>query len=345
VNPVRRLRSSSRTPFLQVVKTAVAVVAAVLLCELLIRGPFPTFAAIAALLVVQPSINQSFVKGLERSAGVLLGVVLATGVHLLLGDAVWIVQLVVALRLTPTSATQVGISGMLVLTAGVVTPNYSADRILETVIGAVVALAVNAVIVPPVLLGPAHLAVARLARDTAAAFERIAVGLTEGWEHEQWDQALRQARALRAQHGRTEAALGSAQDSLAMNPRGGRHRTVLQRDVAVAEHLRVLVTRVTGMTRAIRDNTAPDLRADPMVGRIATEVARVGADVRRLGAQVESARLTPGELAEGPEEPELEHALTAPLAVVRPNSRHWVLIGALLEDVRRVREELLGEDD
>jgi uncharacterized membrane protein YgaE (UPF0421/DUF939 family) len=353
VNPVSRLRSSSRTPFLQVVKTAVAVVAAVLLCELVIRGPFPTFAAIAALLVVQPSINQSFVKGLERSAGVLLGVVLATGVHLLLGDAVWIVLLVVvlaillawALRLTPTSATQVGISGMLVLTAGVVTPHYSADRILETVIGAAVALVVNAVIVPPVLLEPAHLAVARLARDTAAAFERIAVGLTEGWDTDRWHAALLQARALRQQHARTDAALTSARDSLTMNPRGGRHRTILERDVAVTEHLRVLVTRVTGMTRAVRDNTAPDLRADPMVGRIATEVARIGADVRRLGAQVESTRLTPGELAERPEEPEVEHALTAPLEVVRPNSRHWVLIGALLEDVRRVREELLGEDD
>ncbi|WNY33901.1 aromatic acid exporter family protein [Curtobacterium flaccumfaciens] len=138
MNPVARLRSSSRTPFLQVVKTAVAVVAAVLLCRLVIQGPFPTFAAIAALLVVQPSINQSFVKGLERSAGVVIGVVLATGFHLLLGDGVFVVLLVIvlailiawALRLTPTSATQVGISGMLVLTAGVVTPNYSADRIL-----------------------------------------------------------------------------------------------------------------------------------------------------------------------------------------------------------------------
>jgi len=353
VNPVARLRSTSRTPFLQVVKTAVAVVAAVLLCRVVIAGPFPTFAAIAALLVVQPSITQSFVKGLERSAGVLLGVVLATGAHLLLGDAVWTVLLVIvlailiawALKLTPTSATQVGISGMLVLTAGVVTPHYSADRIFETVIGAVVALVVNAVVVPPVLLGPAHLAVARLARDTAAAFERIAVGLTEGWERERWHEALLQARALRQQHARTEAALSAAQESLTMNPRGGRHRTILERDVAVADHLRVLVTRATGMTRAIRDTTAPDLIADPVVGSIATEVARIGADVRALGRQVESTELAPHEVGTGAPDAVVEHALTAPLAVVRPNSRHWVLIGALLEDVRRVREELLGEDD
>jgi len=358
VNPVARLRSSSRTPFLQVVKTAVAVVAAVLLCRLVIDGPFPTFAAIAALLVVQPSINQSFVKGLERSAGVVLGVVLATGFHLVFGDAVWVVLVVIvlaillgwAIRLTPTSATQVGISGMLVLTAGVVTPNYSADRILETVIGAVVALGVNAVIVPPVLLEPAHLAVARLARDTAAAFERIAIGLTEGWDADRWHQALLQARALRQQHARAEASLTAAGESLTMNPRGGRHRTILERDVAVTEHLRVLVTRVTGMTRAVRDNAAPDLRADPVVGSIATEVARIGADVRALSARVEATRLHHAERdgfvgAERDEPDAAEPALTAPLEVVRPNSRHWVLIGALLEDIRRVREELLGEDD
>lgn len=352
VNPVARLRSSKRTPLLQVVKTAVAVVAAVLLCRLLIQGPFPTFAAIAALLVVQPSINQSFVKGLERSAGVVLGVVLATGLHFLLGDSVWVVLLVIvlaitiawALRLTPTSATQVGISGMLVLTAGVVTPNYSADRVLETVLGAAVALVVNAAIVPPVLLRPGHLAVARLARDTAVAFERVAIGLTEGWDHDRWHEALLRARALRQQHAQAEASLGSAQESLTMNPRGGRLRTVLERDVVVAEHLRVLVTRVTGMTRAIRDNTAPDLRDDPMVGRIATEVARIGADLRALGAQVETTELAVTQdlhVGDDPHEP----ALTAPLAVVRPNSRHWILIGALLEDIRRVREELLGEDD
>lgn len=369
VNPVARLRSSSRTPLLQVVKTAVAVVAAVLLCQVVINGPFPTFAAIAALLVVQPSINQSFVKGLERSAGVVLGVLLATGLHFLLGDSVWVVLLVIvvailiawALRLTPTSATQVGISGMLVLTAGVVTPNYSADRILETVLGAAVALVVNAVIVPPVLLRPAHLAVARLARDTAVAFERVAIGLTEGWDHDRWHDALVRARALRQQHAKAEAALTSAQESLTMNPRGGRHRTILERDVVVAEHLRVLVTRVTGMTRAIRDNTAPDLRADPMVGRIATEVARIGADLRALGARVEApANGGPGVLDAGPGPGpdagagpgsgsgsglDAEPALTAPLEVIRPNSRHWILIGALLEDIRRVREELLGEDD
>jgi uncharacterized membrane protein YgaE (UPF0421/DUF939 family) len=345
VNPVAPLRQPHRTPFLQVVKTAVAAVAAWLLCTALLHTVFPIFAAVAALLVVQPSINQSFVRGLERSAGVVLGVVLATALHLLLGDSTLVVLTVIVLaillawtlRLTPTSSTQIPISAMLVLSTGATTPHYAFDRIIETMIGALVALAVNALVVPPVLLQPAHLAVTRLADDTAAAFERIAIGLTEGHDRTGWEAALVAARALRQTQARSDAALAAARESLTMNPRGGRHRTVLARDAEVAGHLSVIVTRVIGMTRAIRDTATPDLVADRTVGRITTEVTRIAADVRGLAARGE--RPTPTPSTAGHDEP----TLTAPVEVLRPNADHWILIGALLEDIRRIREELLGD--
>jgi hypothetical protein len=38
-------------------------------------------------------------------------------------------------------------------------------------------------------------------------------------------------------------------------------------------------------------------------------------------------------------------ALTTPLHVVKPHEEHWVLIGSLLEDLRRVREEIVGSPD
>lgn len=354
VNPVARLVTSSRSPLLQVVKTAVAVVSAVLLCAAILRGPFPTFAAIAALLVVQPSINQSFVKGLERSAGVVLGVLLATGLHLLLGNGTWVVLLVIvlaitlawALRLTPTSATQVGISGMLVLTAGAVSPAYSVDRIIETLIGAAVALIVNALIVPPVLVGPAHVAVVELVDAVADAFEHLAVGLTEDWDRDRWTDALIEARTLRQRQARANAAIAAGRESLTMNPRGGRQQAVLAQHAAVVGHLQTLVTRAIGMTRAARDNTAPGLAADPVVGRIATELARIAIDVRALGARTGAASVGAGRRGGEADaaRPDEGHApaLTAPIPVIRPNSEHWVLIGALLEDIRRVREELLG---
>ena len=69
------MRGTSRSPLLQVAKTSVAVIAAWLLSTLLLSQPLPIFAAIAALLVVQPSVNQSLAKGVERSVGVILGVV------------------------------------------------------------------------------------------------------------------------------------------------------------------------------------------------------------------------------------------------------------------------------
>ncbi|MBD8141007.1 hypothetical protein IFT36_10685, partial [Frigoribacterium sp. CFBP 13605] len=35
-------------------------------------------------------------------------------------------------------------------------------------------------------------------------------------------------------------------------------------------------------------------------------------------------------------------ALTSPVSVLRPDPDNWVLVGSLLEDLRRVREEIIG---
>jgi hypothetical protein len=37
-------------------------------------------------------------------------------------------------------------------------------------------------------------------------------------------------------------------------------------------------------------------------------------------------------------------ALTAPLVIRPPASTHWILIGSLMEDLRRIRGELVDED-
>ena len=52
------LRASTRAPILQVLKTSAAAVIAWLLAAIIVGQPLPIFAAIAALLVVQPSGNQ-----------------------------------------------------------------------------------------------------------------------------------------------------------------------------------------------------------------------------------------------------------------------------------------------
>src|SRR3546814_10071166 len=83
-------RAPRRGPLLQAVKSAVATIAAWLIAGWLVQGPPPVFAAIAALLVVQPSLNQSFTRATARSVGVIVGVVNASVPGILFGTHTWV---------------------------------------------------------------------------------------------------------------------------------------------------------------------------------------------------------------------------------------------------------------
>ncbi len=339
------LRVASRTPLLQVLKTSAAVILAWVLAALLLGEPLPIFAAIAALLVVQPSLNQSVSKGIERSVGVVVGVLIAYGAGLVFGRESWVVLAVIvvalllawALKLGPGSANQIPISAMLVLALGTSSPEYAIERVIETVIGALIALTVNIAIVPPVLLMPAHVAVHRLLREVAATLDHLAECLTEPVDDAELDLLLERARELREPRDRATAAVAVGRESLMLNPRKGRHRVVLEADEQLLSRLNVLVTRVVGMARALHDHYDSGLRDEPTVSGIGRELRRAAHDLRLLGRN-------PEELAESTATAEIP-ALTAPLSIAAPHPAHWVLIGSLLEDMRRVREVIIGESD
>lgn len=334
------VQASARLPLLQVAKTAAAAVAAWFLALLVFPDQVPVFASVAALLVVQPSVNQSFGKAIERSLGVLVGVLVALGAALLLGNESWLVLAAIvaslfvawALRLTPGSSVQIPISAMLVLSIGAATPAYAAARVVETMIGAAVGLLVNVIIVPPLLLGPARAAVLELGRRIAEELDRLAAALN-GRDGRDLDAALEAARGLRAFRQTAADAIRGGRESLTLNPRRSRYRDQLQRDVALLARLEPLVTQVTGMVRGVRDHWDPELAQDPTVLAIAEELRRAAHDLRLL---VEPAA-APERAAQEPP------ALTRPLVIAAPPPRHWILVGALLEDLRRVREEIVGD--
>lgn len=340
------LQTSSRSPLLQVVKTSIAAIASWLLCNLLLGQPFPIFAAIAALLVVQPSVNQSLTKGVERSIGVVAGVALAYGMGLLFGNSSWIVLAVIvislliawALKLGPGSTNQIPISAMLVLSIGAQTPDYAANRIIETIIGAVVALLVNVAIVPPVLLGPAHQAVSDLASGVGSVLDGLSDALSTPQKPAQRRALLEEARALRTLRDAALDRVSRAEESLSFNPRGGRHRAVLEHDRLFLTSLTALVTQVLGMARAVHDHYSDNLSSDPMVAAMAIELQRAAHDLRLLARRPVSG-------STGPEPPPVTAdlpALTAPLVVAKPSAENWILVGSLLEDLRRVREGIVG---
>ncbi|MDQ1128842.1 aromatic acid exporter family protein [Microbacterium sp. SORGH_AS_0888] len=329
-------RAPKRSSLLQVVKSAVATVAAWLVAGWVVQGPVPVFAAIAALLVVQPSLNQSFARAIERSVGVIAGVVVASLLGIAFGNGTWVILtaaaagllLAWAARMTPGTANQMAISGILVLALGPATPGYALDRVLETLLGAAIGFVVNVALVPPVAVAPARAAVTALGDELAASFRRLADGLETPRSRADLEELMLHARLLRPMRDKAAAALETAQESLTLNPRGGTHRADLAAQQRLLELYTPMITQLIGMTRTVYDGYAPDLAEEPSVRAIAEQLRRAAHDVELLD------RVDEGSV---PDEPP---ALTTPLQITQPSATHWILVGSLLEDLHRIHRGL-----
>ncbi|HWM15864.1 MAG TPA: FUSC family protein [Microbacterium sp.] len=334
-------RASQRSPILQVAKSAIATAAAWLLAGALLPGQPPVFAAIAALLVVQPSVNQSLTKAVERSIGVFAGVVIASILGILLGGGTWVtllatvVALLIAwvLKMTAGTANQVAISALLVLALGTATPSYAVDRVLETLIGAVMGLLVNLALVPPVAVAPARNAATALGDEVAHSLERLASALETPQTTAQLNGLLVEARLMKPMRDAADTAIAAATDSLSLNPRGRRHREELAAIQALLDRTGPIVTQTVGMTRAFCDHYDATIADEPAVQAIAEQLRRAAHDVR-LDVRRTDAATAPIAYASEPA------ALTAPLTIRAPSRDHWVLIGSMLEDLRRIHETL-----
>jgi uncharacterized membrane protein YgaE (UPF0421/DUF939 family) len=304
------LRVSRRIPLLQALKTSVAVVLAWVISQWLLPGELPIFAAMAAIFVVQPSVNQSLGRALERSLGVVGGVLVALAIGIMFGQDSWIVLaatvlcilLAWALKLSPGSANQIPISAMLVLTLGAATPTYARDRIIETILGAAIAVIINAVIVPPVLLTPAHDAVTRLTDEIAATFDRVANALLSPQKYADLETLMIQARLLRPMLAKAERAISQAEESLTLNPRQARHREVLDADTALYARVTSGTNRAGFLDRAGTRRSRPSA-AQRGAGPVGDPDGAGGGTARTHGAADDhdsaSAALDPDRRADG----------------------------------------------
>ena len=218
---------------------------------------------------------------------------------------------------------------MLVLALGTATPGYALDRVLETLLGAAIGLVVNLAIVPPLALDPARGRVAELTADTAAALDRLGDALLAPQNTASLAALLAEAREVRGAVAAAEQALGEARDSLALNPRGRRSREEVRELVDAVTRLSAITTQVTGMTRAFVDDYDVSTATDADVAAIAEQLHRAAHDLR-LGA--------PGALTDEPP------ALTRPLELRTAPPQHWVLIGSLMVDMRRIHDALAARE-
>lgn len=327
-------------PLLQTIKAAAAAIATWFICEALFADQIPIFGTIAALISVQENVNNSLTRGLERVVGVLLGVSVTLGAVLLFGQPSWLfiaalfVSLAVgwSLRMTNSSTNQIAITALLMIALGSGDANYGISRLTETAIGAVVGIAINALIVAPVSTSPVHAAINNLSFQAAEVLRGIAAALEKPKDPKQLDQLLINARSLHQDRAEVHHLLRSARESLKLNPRGTKFRAVLKADDELFQVLQPIVTQIVGMTRALYDHYDEELPFQTGVEGLADEMRRAAHDLELIS--------TTQVFDEG-EQP----ALTAPYTIAMPDKKHWVLIGSLMEDLRRIRERIVASHE
>lgn len=117
----------------------------------------PYFAPLAAILCLQVTVEESLWRGYQRVLGIVVGVVIADLTARYLGVHGWSIAALVLvgtglatwLRLGVQAIPQVGVSAMMVLTIGGNQHQYAAERVVDTLLGAGIAVLVNMLVLPP----------------------------------------------------------------------------------------------------------------------------------------------------------------------------------------------------
>lgn len=343
----------------QTFRSTIAAVISYVVALALSSEPAPLTAPLTALLVVQVTLYTTLTTSVRRVNAVVVGVVIAIGFSSLVGLTWWSLGLIILASLVigrfvkaGEFVPEVAISAMLVL--GVTTTRVAAtawDRVLETLIGAVVGLLFNMLFVPPVWVQPASEAIEALARRMRDLLLKLGAEVTGHTTVAEAAERLHEARQLDHDVVEVDAALRQAEDSLRLNPRvkeGLLSRVVLRTGLDTLEISAVVIRTVcrtlTDLAKARTDeplfseNIASALRE--LFGHMARAVESFAVLITtQVSANAEEAESQlVRELAASRESREVVAHLL--LDGVQQHPREWQLHGALLAEVDRILDEL-----
>ncbi|WP_217597697.1 aromatic acid exporter family protein [Cohnella sp. GbtcB17] len=258
---------------LQSFKSALACGLSWVLAVAVAPHSYPYFAPIAAILTLQVTVADSIQKGLYRIVGIVLGI----GISLLVGqwlsvNAVTVALVVLAglavsnaLRLNAQIGAQIGVSALLVLAFGN-TNGYAAYRILETLLGSAVAVAVNLALVPRDTTREALYAASGLGKRIAAVlrdYDEAVRGKRRP------AQVLEEARGLLLLIQRGNEATALARQSLKFVPLGRARRERVERVSAAMERLEHLSVQARGIARSLIELGEAAIRVPGLVPALA----------------------------------------------------------------------------
>lgn len=258
---------------LQTVKTALACGLSWLLAEAVMPHSNPYFAPIAAILTLQVTVADSIRKGMYRIVGIVVGI----GISLLAGQ--WLsvnagtIALVVlaglalsnAMRLNAQIGAQIGVSALLVLAFGNA-HGYAAYRILETLLGSAVAVAVNLALVPRDTTREALYAASGLGKRIASVLREYDEAMRG---KRRPAQVLEEARGLLLLIQRGNEATALARQSLKFVPLGRTRRERVERVSAAMERLEHLSVQARGIARSLIELGEAAIRVPGLVQALA----------------------------------------------------------------------------
>ena len=260
-------------------------------------------AALTAVVIVQVNVRASVRTALQRSAAVVVGVLMALAigdalsvnaftVALLVGVSLALTQLV--LRLPASAARQVPISVLVVLTTVAANPNQQGwQRAGEALIGATVGV-VMSLALPASRLVDGRQTVQRLGDGVCEVLQSMALGLQEPWSTDQttgWRRVSHTVRDRLVDQARE--AVGDGRHAAKWNIRDRRHLKELGRYEDALPCLERTAIGVWAIARGLDDHArlGEPHRAMPAMGALFDSLAAAIAEHVRnvLGASHDAA--------------------------------------------------------
>ncbi|MGW5332570.1 FUSC family protein [Streptomyces bauhiniae] len=276
--------SRERDLVLQVLKAALAAWVAWAVAGWWLQAPVAFVAPWVAVVLVESTVYRSLTHGLQQLAAIAVGTIVATVVGLLLPhtEAAMAVVLPVVLllgqwRRLGSQGIYAATGALFTLTAGPVSVVTSVARLGEALFGALVGLAVNALIRPPVHLRDARALLRDAADETHDILQQVAEGLADGRldpdDVKGWhDRAVR----LHPLVEQAKAAVGWNRESLRINLRR-RPRAVPGADRGYDDAATVLeyaAVHTAGVTRTVLETVSDDDETTRLESGLARHYAR-----------------------------------------------------------------------
>jgi uncharacterized membrane protein YgaE (UPF0421/DUF939 family) len=346
----------------RVLKTALAVGLAWELGALLPVEGGPYLAPLAALLTMQVTVADSLSAAAQRLLGIVVGVVVAIGVTAVVGISGPTVGLLIGLalavgsvlRMPAPAVQQVAVSALLLIAVGTVSSvGYAVARILETLVGAAVGVAVNAVLAPPSHLVAARTAVIAHAAGVAAALDGLAALLSAGVDATAANAALDAARASDVQLRAAQAAVEQTETAHRFNLWNRHERPDVAR---LARSLRAqerVAMQARGVVRTINDAVArepsrpPWLAPDAFAGNLWAAMSAAATVLHAfpeamIAGPDSAAGIALVQAAEDMATNTAGIAATPDIPVLLDAGQQWVPLGSVIADLDRIRRELVG---